>query len=104
MGQFSVHANKSPASKLFPYLLDVQHDLFDQLATRVVIPLQARQTVKGKPLTLLTPVVTIAGQEFILLTPQLAGVAKQQLGPWVADLSAHRQAIITALDLLVTGV
>lgn len=104
MAQFSVHANRGPSGKSFPYLLNVQHELLDELETRVVIPLQARQAAKAKTLTVLMPVVAIDGEEFILLTPQLAAIAKKQLGAEVADLSGQRQAIITALDLLVAGV
>jgi hypothetical protein len=34
---------------------------------------------------------------------QLAGIAKKQLGTQVADLSAQRNEIIAAIDLLIIG-
>jgi toxin CcdB len=52
----------------------------------------------------LTPVVEIAGRSYIVLTPQLAGIAKSELGPPVADLAARRDEIIAALDFLITGI
>ena len=39
-----------------------------------------------------------------MVTPQLDGIAKKQLGTQVADLSARRNEIIAALDLLITGI
>jgi toxin CcdB len=40
VAQFAVYRNKSPRSKsTYPFLVDVQSDLLDELQTRVVIPL-----------------------------------------------------------------
>jgi len=40
MAQFDVHRNRDVHTRdLFPYLLDVQTDMLDRLATRVVAPL-----------------------------------------------------------------
>ena len=41
-----------------------------------------------------------AGQGDVMLTPQIAGNAKRQLGEPVADLTACRDEIIAALDWL----
>jgi toxin CcdB len=39
-----------------------------------------------------------------MLTPQLAGIEKKQMGSEVASLAEHRNEIIAALDLLLTGI
>jgi len=40
MAQFDVYRNAHPATRArVPYLLDVQSDLLETLATRVVVPL-----------------------------------------------------------------
>lgn len=40
MARFAVHRNANIASaRAVPYLVDVQHGLFDSLRTRLVIPL-----------------------------------------------------------------
>jgi toxin CcdB len=39
-----------------------------------------------------------------MLTPQLAGVSRKQIGVAVADLRGRRIQIIAALDLLITGI
>jgi len=39
-----------------------------------------------------------------MLTPQLAGIPVRRLGTKVADLTQHRDEIVAALDLLITGI
>jgi toxin CcdB len=38
------------------------------------------------------------------MTPQLAGIARSELGTAVGNIADQRSAIIAALDLLITGV
>ncbi len=52
----------------------------------------------------LTPLVRFEGKEYIVLTPQLAGIAASDRGTAVGELIADREAIIAALDLLITGI
>ena len=52
----------------------------------------------------LTPRFEIEGESYVMMTPQMAGIATKQLGPMVADLAAQRDEIIAALDLLITGI
>lgn len=105
MPQFAVHRNKNPVTKsTVPYLLNIQSELIDELDTRVVIPLYPATALQGNPLKTLTPVFEIEGKQYILMTPQLAGIAKKQLGAQVADLARARNEIIAALDLLISGI
>jgi toxin CcdB len=104
MGQFSVHRNPNPETKTgIPYLLDVQSNLLADLGTRVVVPLCPASAMKGKLIKTLTPVFEIDNKRYAMLTPQLAGIQKKQMGSEVAELAAHRDEIIAALDLLFTG-
>jgi toxin CcdB len=52
----------------------------------------------------LTPVLEVDGERYVAMTPQLAGIAKKELGAAMADLSGRRAEIIGALDMLVTGI
>jgi toxin CcdB len=104
MAQFSVFRNKNPRTKaVFPLLLDIQSDVLDDLQTRVVIPLTKAAALTKKPLPLITPVVRFDGNDYLLLTPQLAGIARTELGAAVGSLAHERQAIIAAVDFLLTG-
>lgn len=105
MGQYSVHKNTNlAAAGTVPYLLNVQSDLIENLATRVVVPLYPANAMQGKALRTLTPTFDVDGEPHVMMTPQLAGVPKKLLGAKVADLSAKRDEIIAALDLLMTGI
>jgi toxin CcdB len=105
MTQFSVHRNANPeSSAAYPYLLDIQSDLIADLATRVVVPLAPATAMQGKAIKTLMPSFTIDDERFVMVTPQLAGVAKKHLGSVVAELSDQRHEIISALDLLITGI
>jgi toxin CcdB len=103
--QFSIYRNRNPQTKsVFPLLLDIQSDLLEDLPTRAVIPLTQSSGVALKPLSRLTPVIKVDGKAYILLTYQLAGIAKTMLGPVVSDASDDRDVIVAALDFLIGGV
>jgi toxin CcdB len=105
MAQFDVYRNANPASRArVPYLLDVQTDLLDTLATRVVVPLCRPEVLRGKLAERLNPVFEIEGRKMVLLTPELAGVARKALGEKIANLANRRDSIIAALDLVITGI
>jgi toxin CcdB len=105
MAQFSVYKNKNPDTKaLFPLLLDVQSGLLGDLQSRVVIPLTKSPTAMRKPMSRLTPIITVAGVAHLLVTYQLAGISKSLLGSPIADASESRDAIVAALDILVAGI
>jgi toxin CcdB len=105
MPQFSVHKNKNPKTRgSYPYLVDVQSDLLNDLGTRVVVPLIKRTASINKPIKNLMPVIRVDGQEFIMMVPQLAGIATSDLGAQVTSVAQHRGEVIAALDFLITGI
>lgn len=105
MPQFTVYRNPNTETKAtYPLLLDVQSDLTADLNTRVVLPLCPASAMKGKLIKTLTSVFEIDGKKYAMLTPQLAGIAKKQVGTKVADLAQYRDEIVAALDLLITGI
>lgn len=105
MAQFTVYQNKNVQTRsAVPFLLDVQNDLLNDLETRVVVPLCPLSSVKGKPLRALTPVLEIEEEPYVMLTPQMAGIAKRELGASVTHLERYRYEIVAAIDFLVTGI
>lgn len=104
MTQFTVYKNKNPRSKTtYPLLVDAQAELLDELQTRVVIPLTKALALAKKPIARLTPSIDIDGEQYLLMTPQLAGIACSELGAAVGNVADQRTVIIAALDLLITG-
>ena len=104
MAQFDIYRNPNPATcKAIPYLLDVQNDLLDRLATRVVVPLVLAEEM-GAAARVLNPKFIIEGVAVVMSTAELAGVSNRSLGNKVASLKDRRGEIIAALDFLITGI
>lgn len=104
MAQFSVYRNKNARTKAtFPLLVDVQSDLLEPLHTRVVIPMTKAPALTRKPVSHLTPEVSFDGDRYLLMTPQLAGIGRTELGPHAGTLVDERQTILAAIDFLLTG-
>ncbi|MBV8342446.1 MAG: CcdB family protein [Gammaproteobacteria bacterium] len=104
MPQLDVYPNTNPASReAFPFLVDVQANMFDELRTRVVIPLSKAGALPQYPMAYLTPVVSFAGEAYVLMTPQLAGVARVELEAPAGNLAAQERVIATAIEFLVRG-
>lgn len=105
MAQFTIYQNKSPQSKkLIPFLLDVQANLLDSLQTTVVVPLTKYETNKDKALNQLMPTLNIEGADYLMLTPQLAGISRKELGKAICEVEYARTEIINAIDFLLTGI
>jgi len=99
-----VYRNKNPRTKAtFPLLVDVQSDLLETLNTRVVIPLTKSPGLMKKPVSHLTPEISFDGDKYVLMTPQLAGISRTELGSVAGSLAEERQTILAALDFLLTG-
>jgi len=104
MAQFDVYLNpNSSTSQTIPYLLDVQADLLDRLATRVVVPL-VRAEAMGLSASKLNPKFTVDNNVVVMSSAELAGVTHRSLGEKVVSLKVQRDEIIAALDLLFTGI
>lgn len=104
MAQFDVYPNPNPATrKNIPYLLDVQADLLNAMATRVVVPLILTEVI-GQGVKQLNPHFKIKGVAVAMSTAELAGVSSRTLGEKMVSLKGKRDEIIAALDLLFTGI
>jgi toxin CcdB len=105
MGQFCTYKNPNPATRAqYPYLLDIQSDLLSELRTTVVIPVTPSKLAASVSLTRLNPTIVIDGKSFTVMTQQIAGVDRNQLGAQAHDLSPYRAEIIAALDFVLSGI
>lgn len=52
----------------------------------------------------LTPILAFEGQEYLMLTPQLAGIPTRELGAPAGDLAVQRAVITSAVDFLIAGI
>jgi toxin CcdB len=104
MAAYSVFQNPNPRTNgAIPFLLDVQSEVLSVLGTRVVVPLYRPQATGVQAMSRLTPMVQFQGQPLVAMVPELAGIARREVGPMAGDLAQARAEILQAIDLLMTG-
>jgi toxin CcdB len=104
VAQFAVYRNRNARTKAaFPLLLDVQSDLLEPLQTRVVVPLSRAAGSGSMAVSHLMPELTFEHERYVLMTPQLAGVARADLGSQAGSLVEQRAVILAAVNFLAMG-
>ena len=104
MAQFTIYANNNAQTKqIYPYLLALQSNLLSDLVTCVVAPLALLSQHSQLVITRLTPVISVAGEDYLMQTMQLSAIARKQLGKAVGDASANSHEIVAAVDFLISG-
>ncbi|WP_162932091.1 CcdB family protein [Solimonas sp. K1W22B-7] len=101
MAQFQAYRNSRGSREEVPFLLDVQSNLI-QTGSRLVVPL-VLATRYGLLYTRLNPGFTVDGIKVIAAVSDLAAIDERELRMVVADLSAHRDTLMQAIDFLITG-
>jgi toxin CcdB len=101
--QCDVHRNLADPADKIPYLLDVQSNLLDELQTRVVVPLIDANAF-GRRATRLHPAFQIEGRSVVMATHLLAAVRRQVLGETVASLLSQRDIVLSAIDVIWSGI
>lgn len=103
MAQFDVYANPlGGIAEEFPYVVDVQSEFLSALDTRVVVLLGRQQ--RFLPLPHLAFPVTITDDTLWFYPTQMLTLRKSSLGRVITPLADCRDAIIAALDRLITGI
>lgn len=97
MAQFDVFRLKTGV-----LVVDLQTDLIGIEASRIVAPL--REAGRHAAFPGLTPLVTLAGQDWIVRVQELAAVPGAELHAQVTSLANQRDALKRALDILIDGV
>ncbi|WP_297198889.1 CcdB family protein [uncultured Pluralibacter sp.] len=100
--QYVVYRNKNSHSA-YPYLLDIQSDIIDELHTRLAIPLYPLSGLSHSPARRLTPTLTVEGEDYLVMTHEMASIRLSQLGEEVMSAAPYRQRIRAALDFIIDG-
>lgn len=77
----------------------VQSDLLDAIATRVAVPLATRGAAST-----LRPRIVLGDDAFVLRTTEIAVVETRSLLPAIGNVGEQRDAIVRAIDALLSGV
>lgn len=104
MPQYDVFANPSNSAKAgIPYVVVIQSELLDALATRLTMPL-AEFDVATKVPTALCPVITVKGKRLHALAHFAAPLPARVLRRPVDNVSAQASALVSAMDAVLSGV
>jgi toxin CcdB len=105
MAQFDIYPNPNvPQRQIFPFVVQVQHDFFDALPTRLVVPLQrARLPAEGFPRRLTEP-VRVEGESLFVAVHLAAALPARLLRRAVATARDQQFLVRDALDAAVSGV
>ncbi len=99
MSQFDVYAETLKPGR---YVLNVQSDLLEALAFRVVIPLFPYSPALS-PIGRLNPIIEVDGKKLVLMTHLIAPIPVKSLGPIVAKMNAEIDVVSNSLDMLLKG-
>ena len=104
MAQYDVFANPSrSAADGIPYVVVIQSDLLDALATRLTIPLAVLDTATKVP-TALCPVIVVKGQRLNALAHYAAPLPAKLLRRPVDNVAAQASALVSAVDAVLSGI
>jgi len=99
MARFDVYIRTAGSG----FLLDCQADLLSHFNTRFVVPLLP-SAMAPKPAGRLNPVFTVEGEEYVMVTQFAAAVEMREFDGKVMSLAEHDHVIVSALDMLITGI
>ncbi len=104
MAQYDVFPNPSRSgAEGIPYVVVIQSDLLDALATRLTVPL-AELNFPGKVPTTLCPVITVKGQRLHALAHYAAPLPAKLLRFPVGNVAAQASALVAAMDAVLSGI
>lgn len=104
MAQYDVFANPSNrSSDGMPYVVVIQSDLLDALATRLAMPLAVLDDTARIP-TVLCPVILVKGQRLHALAHYAAPLPAKLLKRPVENVAAQASALVSAMDAVLSGI
>ncbi|WP_316382982.1 CcdB family protein [Enterobacter mori] len=103
--QFNVYRNTSTATReKLPYYMLIQDDCYDELATRVIVPLAKNNKLPLRQ-SHLAPRINIDFETFLIYSPMITNLNNDKINPkdFVCNLRNARHDVIAAIDRLLTN-
>ncbi|MCD1127398.1 CcdB family protein [Jinshanibacter sp. LJY008] len=103
--QFDVYKNPSiKTNRLWPFYLILQNDYFDDLNTRLIVPLVSQKDLNLSQ-TRITPQLTINGDVYSVFTPAITFIDANKIkkSDFVCNANSARHDIVSALDSIITN-
>jgi toxin CcdB len=103
MAQYDVFSNPSgSASDGIPYVVVIQSDLLDALATRLVMPLAVPDATIKAPAAL-CPVILVNGKRLHALAHYAAPLPSRLLREPVDNVRTQASVLVSAMDAVLSG-
>jgi toxin CcdB len=104
MAQYDVFPNpSSSAAAGIPYVVVIQSDLLDALATRLTVPLAVLDAGTKVP-TALCPLIIVKGLRLHALAHYAAPLPAKVLKRPVDNVAAQASALVSAMDAVLSGI
>jgi toxin CcdB len=104
MAQYDVFTNpSSSAADGIPYVVVIQSDLLDALATRLTMPLAVLDVATKVPTTL-CPVIMVKGRRLHALAHYAAPLPAKVLRRPVDNVAAQAGVLVSAIDAVLSGI
>ncbi|WP_343550943.1 CcdB family protein [Pantoea sp.] len=100
--QYVIYRNTNKNSD-YPYLVDVQSEIIGDLKSRIVIPLLPVSRLKNKQVKRLNPIIQVEGEEFLVMSHEMASIRTSIIGERIMDARAYRQLIKDSIDFIFDG-
>jgi toxin CcdB len=91
------------AAEGIPYVVVVQSDLLDALATRLTMPLAVLDVATKVP-TALCPIIMVKGQRLHALAHYAAPLPAKALRRPVENVASQASTLVSALDAVLSGI
>ncbi|MEO8248003.1 MAG: CcdB family protein [Burkholderiales bacterium] len=87
----------------YPFVVDVQSDVLQDLATRMVVPLATTGLIGGDLPQRLSPSFVVRNQTLMLVAFEAAAINKRVLKTSVASIKDRAHEVIAAMDAVLSG-
>lgn len=103
--QFDVYPNPSSRMRdVYPFVVDLQSDVLGGLPTRLVAPLSRSRVPADQVPRRLSPVFDVNGESLMLVAFEAAPLDKRLLRKKVSSLKDGANAVVAAMDAVLSGV
>lgn len=100
MAQFDIFENANEnTNEQYPYLLEVQSDIFEDSSRAVYVPLVLAKFLT-KPDRTFNPKFSVSGIEVRMFPLDIASAPRTVVGPNVTSVKDESDKVVAALDLL----
>lgn len=100
MAQFDIYENANAnTNEHYPYLLEVQSDIFEDSSRAVYVPLVLAKYLK-KPDNTFNPKFVVSGSDVRMFPLDIASAPRTQVGKIMISVKKESDKVVAALDLL----